>query len=260
MLKTIILTALEAGGAIMEIYQKDFQIEYKDDKSPLTEADKASNKIIVESLKANTPYPIISEEEKEVLYENRKDYERYWLIDPIDGTKEFIKRNGEFTVNIALIENGVPIMGVVYAPAIEELYFAAKDMGAFKASGIKPTDGAQVVHSCRVPLQKGERSNKKIRVVASKSHLSTETSDYINELRKEYDEVEVVSKGSSLKLCMVADGTADIYPRFAPTMEWDTGAGQAICEIAGYRVLNYPAMTPLRYNREDMLNGWFIVK
>ena len=125
MLKTIILTALNAGAAIMEIYKKDFQIEYKDDKSPLTEADLASNKIIVESLLANTPYPIISEEEKEVAYEVRKDYERYWLIDPIDGTKEFIKRNGEFTVNIALIENGVPIMGVVYAPVIEELYFCS---------------------------------------------------------------------------------------------------------------------------------------
>lgn len=260
MLKTIILTALKAGAAIMEIYAKDFDIEYKDDKSPLTEADTASNKIIVESLKANTPYPIISEEEKEVPYEIRSQYERYWLIDPIDGTKEFIKRNGEFTVNIALIENGVPIMGVVYAPAIEELYFADKEKGAYKASGIKPTDEAPTVHSKRIKLEKGAPPKGKIRVVASKSHLSPETSEYIDGLKKDYVEVEVVSKGSSLKLCMVAEGSADTYPRFAPTMEWDTGAGQAICEIAGYTVVNYPEMTHLRYNRENMLNGWFLVK
>ena len=260
MLKTIILTALKAGAAIMEIYPKDFSIEYKDDKSPLTEADTASNKIIVESLKANTPYPIISEEEKEVPYEVRSQYERYWLIDPIDGTKEFIKRNGEFTVNIALIENGVPIMGVVYAPAIEELYFADKEKGAYKASGIKPGDDAPTVHAKRVKLEKGDPPKGKIRVVASKSHLSPETSEYIDNLKKDFDEVEVVSKGSSLKLCMVAEGSADTYPRFAPTMEWDTGAGQAICEIAGYEVFNYPEMTPLRYNRENMLNGWFLVK
>jgi 3'(2'), 5'-bisphosphate nucleotidase len=267
MLKTIIETALKAGAAIMEIYAKDFQIEYKDDKSPLTEADTASNKIIVETLLAKTPYPIISEEEKEVPYDIRSKYARYWLIDPIDGTKEFIKRNGEFTVNIALIENGAPIMGVVYAPVIKELYFADKEKGAYKASGIKPSDAAPKVHAERVELQKGMNSpvvqgvkKTKIKVVASKSHLSPETKDYIEKLKEKYDKVEVVSKGSSLKLCMVADGTADVYPRFAPTMEWDTGAGQAICEIAGYKVVNYPDMTPLRYNRKNMLNGWFIVK
>jgi len=261
MLEQIIKTAIKAGAAIMEIYAKDFKIEYKDDKSPLTEADMASNKIIVKELLKNTPYPVISEEEKEIDYKIRKDYERYWLIDPIDGTKEFIKRNGEFTVNIALIENGIPIMGVVYAPVIEELFYAEKGKGAFKADSISTKAGLELVRTRKKVIKKPKTKNKKkIRVVASKSHLSPETTEYIDKLKEEYDTVEVVSKGSSLKLCMVADGTADVYPRFAPTMEWDTGAGQAICEIAGYEVLNWPDLSPLRYNRENMLNGWFIVK
>lgn len=261
MLEQIIKTSIHAGAAIMEIYARDFEIEYKDDKSPLTEADKASNEIIVKELLENTPYPVISEEEKEIDYEIRKNYERYWLIDPIDGTKEFIKRNGEFTVNIALIENGIPIMGVVYAPVIEELFFAEKGKGAFKADGINTKAEIELVNTRKKELQKEEKKDKKkIRVVASKSHLSPETSEYIEKLKEEYETVEVVSKGSSLKLCMVADGSADVYPRFAPTMEWDTGAGQAICEIAGYEVVNWPEKTPLRYNRENMLNGWFVVK
>ena len=246
----------------MEIYAKDFEIEFKDDKSPLTEADKASNAIIVEGLKKNFDYPLISEEEKEIAYDLRSKYERYWLIDPIDGTKEFIKRNGEFTVNIALIEKGVPIGGVVYAPAIKELYYA-DDNGAFKASDVDVDTSIDEINLKAKKLHKSQitdQNSKIIRVVASKSHLSPETQAFIDDLKKDYDEVEVVSKGSSLKLCMVADGTADIYPRFAPTMEWDTGAGQAICEIAGYQVLNWPEKSPLRYNRENMLNGWFMVR
>ena len=244
----------------MKVYNSDHNVTYKDDLSPLTDADTASNRIIVDSLKSISDYPLISEEEKEVLYETRKNYDAYWLIDPLDGTKEFVKRNGEFTVNIALIEAGVPIMGVVYAPVIETLYYASEDEGAFKCENVNVSieqneisKNAVRLINPKIPL------TTKISIVASKSHLSPETQDFIDSMKQIYKEVDLKSKGSSLKLCMVAEGSANVYPRFAPTMEWDTAAGHAVCRIAGYQVNEYPVGTPLKYNKENLLNPWFIV-
>lgn len=260
MINSLIDIAVKAGSEILNIYNSDYTVTYKDDQSPLTDADKASNKIIVESLKFISSFPLISEEEKEVSYENRRDYDAYWLIDPLDGTKEFVKRNGEFTVNIALIKGGVPIMGVVYAPVIETLYYASEEDGAFKCENVnasikidKISKNAVRLINPKIPL------TTKISIVASKSHLSPETQDFIDSMKQIYKEVDIKSKGSSLKLCMVAEGSANVYPRFAPTMEWDTAAGHAVCRIAGYQVNEYPAGTPLKYNKENLLNPWFIV-
>jgi 3'(2'), 5'-bisphosphate nucleotidase len=187
----------------------------------------------------------MSEENKMVDFNERKDWDYYWCIDPIDGTKEFIKKNGEFTVNIALIKKNEPVLGVVYAPAINAMYSAKLGEGAFK-NGIK------------LPLQKNNNLSKKMIVVASKSHLSPETQEFINNL--DTKEVEQVSKGSSLKLCMVAEGSADIYPRLAPTMEWDTAAADAIVREAGKMTLQFDTNIPLIYNKENLLNPWFVVK
>jgi len=245
-LKDIKDIALMAADAIMEIYKKDFNIEYKDDKSPLTEADLKANEIICSKLQELYPnIPIMSEENKQVEYDIRKNWDYYWCIDPIDGTKEFIKKNDEFTVNIALICKNEPVIGVVYAPAIDEMYSAKRGFGAFK-NGIK------------LPLEYNQNQKKKMRVVASKSHLSEETQTFIDELDTE--NIEQVSKGSSLKLCMVAEGVADIYPRLAPTMEWDTAAADAIVRESGKMTYQFENKNFLLYNKKDLLNPWFIVK
>lgn len=260
MINSLIDIAIKAGAEILNIYNSDYTVTYKDDKSPLTDADTASNQIIVDSLKAISDYPLISEEEKEVLFETRKDYDAYWLIDPLDGTKEFVKRNGEFTVNIALIKAGVPIMGVVYAPVIETLYYASEKEGAFKCENVNTSTSQNEISENAVRLVNPKIPlTTKISIVASKSHLSSETQDFIDSMKEIYNEVDIISKGSSLKLCMVAEGSANVYPRFAPTMEWDTAAGHAVCRIAGYQVNEYPVGTPLKYNKENLLNPWFIV-
>jgi 3'(2'), 5'-bisphosphate nucleotidase len=262
MLKTININdiekvAKEAGEAIMKIYIRDFKVDYKDDKSPLTEADTKSNEIICDALDKLYPeIPMLSEENKEVTFKDRKDWEYYWCIDPIDGTKEFIKKNDEFTVNIALIHNDTPVLGVVYAPAINAMYTAKQNEGAF-LNGVK------------LPLSKKQ---KEFTVVASKSHLSEETQKFIDDLKVKYPELSANSKGSSLKLCMVAEGEADIYPRIAPTMEWDTAAAHAIVLEAGKNVYQYheniPALDylknndklkPMVYNKENLLNPYFVV-
>jgi 3'(2'), 5'-bisphosphate nucleotidase len=246
--------AREAGEAIMEIYNRDFTVEYKDDKSPLTEADTRSNEIICRKLEELYPeIPMLSEENKTVPYEERKDWEYYWCIDPIDGTKEFIKKNGEFTVNIALIHRDTPVLGVVYAPALGDLYSAKKGEGAFK-------------NGQKLPLRQNDTPEKSLSVVASKSHLSAETQAFIDDLAKVTEKIEQVSKGSSLKLCMVAEGEADIYPRLAPTMEWDTAAADAIVREAGKMTYKYDPEPrtrnpePLKYNKENLLNPWFVVR
>ena len=240
----IVEIAKEAGDVIMEIYRRDFSVEYKDDSSPLTEADLASNEIIIKAL-ARYDLPIMSEEGKLIDYDVRKDWDYYWCIDPIDGTKEFIKKNGEFTVNIALIHRDVPVLGVVYAPVLNDIYYAKQGEGAFK-------------NSLKLPLHINTNPKEKLKVVASKSHLSEETQIFIDNL--DTQNIEQVSKGSSLKLCMVAEGTADIYPRLAPTMEWDTAAAHAIVLEAGKSVVEYKSGRNLIYNKEDLLNPWFIVK
>lgn len=259
LLETSIKAALEAAKVILDIYQSDdFEVEIKGDNSPLTKADKASHRVLVSYLE-KTGIPILSEEGKEISYEERKGWNQLWILDPIDGTKEFIKRNGEFTVNIALVENQIPILGVIYVPVLKELYFAEKDLGAFKLNNITEFSSISKImeKASSLPL---DLKKEKYTVVASKSHLSKETEDYIEELEKQHGEVITLSKGSSLKLCMVAEGVAHEYPRFAPTMEWDTAAGQAICKYAGKTVYDHKTKKEMLYNREKLLNNWFLVK
>ena len=258
LLKIAISAALEAAKEILKIYHSDdFEVKLKSDDSPLTKADLVSHQLIESYLKPTT-IPILSEEGKDISYDERKDWAQLWIVDPIDGTKEFIKRNGEFTVNIALIENQRPILGVVYAPVINELYFSSKELGGFKVSvDLTDFDVNNLIDSAvKLPLS---REDKTYTIVASRSHLSDETVDFIEELKKEKGHVHLISKGSSLKLCLVAEGSADCYPRFAPTMEWDTAAGQAICEHAGFRVIDWETKEDLLYNRPKLLNNWFVV-
>jgi 3'(2'), 5'-bisphosphate nucleotidase len=258
-LNIAIKAALESGKAILEIYESgDFDVTVKGDESPLTKADVTSHNIIVSFLE-KTGIPILSEEGKAIPYEVRKDWNQLWIVDPIDGTKEFIKRNGEFTVNIALIEDQKPVIGVIFVPATGELYFSSKESGAFKvAVNLDNFDvEALISEANKLPLK---REDKTFTVVASRSHMSPETEDYVNEMKQVHGAVNLISKGSSLKLCMVAEGQADCYPRFAPTMEWDTAAGQAICEHAGFRVLDWGTKENMLYNREELLNNWFLVK
>lgn len=245
-------TARKAGEAIMQVYQSDIAVEIKDDKSPLTLADRAANAIIVEALKNKYPQiPIISEESKLTDYETRRHWSYCWVVDPLDGTKEFIKRNGEFTVNIALVHNGTPVLGVIYVPARNEMYYARQAEGSFKTDASGNTQRINAT-----PID----ANQPVLVVASRSHLSQETQEYVDALRQKYATVDFVSSGSSLKFCLVAEGKAHLYPRFAPTMEWDTAAGQVIATEAGATVEVYPDAIPLQYNRENLLNPFFLVR
>ena len=258
LLNTAIIAALEASKAILDIYHSGaFDIEIKGDNSPLTKADTASHDVIMTYLEA-TDIPVLSEEGRNIPYKERKDWKQLWIVDPIDGTKEFIKRNGEFTVNIALIENNRPLMGVIFVPVTGELYFSSKELGAYKVDvNLKDYDVESLIAKAnKLPLQ---REDNTFIIVASRSHMSTETEGYIEKMRDIHGEVKLISKGSSLKLCMVAQGTANCYPRFAPTMEWDTAAGQAICEHAGFKVLDWDTKKNMLYNREELLNNWFLV-
>ncbi len=259
-LKIAVQAAVHGGDEIMKIYQlEDLGVEYKEDDSPLTLADKKCNDVIISYLE-NTEFPIISEEIKNLEFSERKDWETCWIVDPLDGTKEFVKRNGEFTVNIALVKNGKPLLGVIYVPVTKELYFA--DVS-------KKTTLKSVLSEHKVDLDnladlskeiKPASSNKKlVRVVGSRSHMSEATQNFVETLKNDFDQVEIVSKGSSLKFCLVAEGRADVYPRYAPTMEWDTAAGQAICEAVGLRVISNETNKPLLYNKENLLNPWFLV-
>lgn len=259
LLHTAITAALEAGKAILEIYHSgEFDVEIKGDNSPLTKADTASHNVIMSYL-TKTDIPVLSEEGRDISYQERKDWKQLWIVDPIDGTKEFIKRNGEFTVNIALIENQKTQIGVIFVPVTGELYFSTKEMGAFKINVDLNSYNIDTIleKSQKLPLQ---REDKTFTVVASRSHMSIETEDYVQQMRDIHGEVNLISKGSSLKLCMVAEGTANCYPRFAPTMEWDTAAGQAICEHAGFKVIDWGTKENMLYNREELLNHWFLVK
>jgi 3'(2'), 5'-bisphosphate nucleotidase len=281
-LKTALDAALRAGGAILQIYARDFEVEFKADESPLTEADKAAHHIICDAL-VETGLPVLSEESRAIAYEERKGWRKYWLVDPLDGTKEFIKKNGEFTVNIALIDDGRPVMGVVYAPVLGFVYCGTLDVesgvsNAWKAVDCSGKTVAEVMESF-VPLPASRIPHSAIRVVASRSHCNGETRAFIAAL-EEAGPVELVSSGSSLKLCLVAEGSADVYPRIAPTMEWDTAAAQAVVEAAGARVVQYDPAVPaasylcgksdverqipqsteaLSYNKADLLNPFFVV-
>ncbi|SNS55613.1 3'(2'),5'-bisphosphate nucleotidase [Ekhidna lutea] len=237
--------SLAAGVEILKIYESgDFSIEAKSDDSPLTRADKAAHNKIVSFLES-TDIPILSEEGRNIPYEERSKWEYFWMVDPLDGTKEFIKRNGEFTVNIALIHNGVPILGVVHPPVIGELYWGLDGKGAFIEKNGK-------VEKLKVSNKSLEDSG--LKVVASRSHMSDQTQEFVNSLK----DPEVVSKGSSLKFLLVASGDADVYPRFGPTMEWDTAAAHAIVTEAGGSVVQEDEITPLQYNKINLLNPNFI--
>ena len=258
-LNVAVEAALEAGKAIMKIYESgDFDVTVKGDDSPLTRADVASHEVIMQHLKT-TGIPVLSEEGKAISTEERQSWKTLWIVDPIDGTKEFIKRNGEFTVNIALVQEGRPVLGVIFVPVAGDLYFGTTEHGSHKASAgsVEWTPEEWVSNAQSIPFDADDRPHT---VVASRSHMSAETEDYIQALRDEFGEVELISKGSSLKLCMVAEGRADCYPRFAPTMEWDTAAGQAICTNAGCEVLNWETSEELEYNRDNLLNPWFLVR
>jgi len=259
LLKVAINASVKGGDAIMEVYASNFAVEHKDDKSPLTLADKNCNDVIEKYL-LDTNIPILSEEGAKISFQERKKWEYSWLVDPLDGTKEFVKRNGEFTVNIAMIHEGNPIMGVIYVPVKKELYFALEGLGSFKTSNFidKITDLEKLISMSDTLPIKQERDTYII--VGSRSHMSEETEKFFNDKRKKNDKVDVMAVGSSLKLCMVAEGKADAYPRYAPTMEWDTGAGDAICRMAGFQVLQYNTENPVEYNKENLLNPWFLVK
>ena len=249
----VIEIARDAGAKIMEIYGQDFEVETKDDNSPLTQADRASNEVILKGLESSYPeIPFISEETRATEFSERKNWDFFWLIDPLDGTKEFIKKNGEFTVNIALVQNGKPVLGVVYVPARNTTYYAVAGKGSFKIE----ENGTKTLLDSAVHYSKKDS----IIVIASRSPLSDEVRQFVDDLKEKGKEVEFLSAGSSLKLCLVAEGKADVYPRFGPTMEWDTGAAHAVAELAGRKVLNAETMQPLQYNKESLLNPWFIVE
>lgn len=244
---TIIQICRDAGAAIMDIYQReDLGIENKSDESPLTLADKAANEIICAGLENLTiQYPIISEENKEIPYETRKDYNYVWMVDPLDGTKEFIKRNGEFTVNIALIHENRSIAGFVYAPDLNEMYYAIEGQGAFEI-----VDGKSI----RLKSNVIGLDDEGLKIVGSRSHLNEATQSYLDKLNKPV----MVPKGSSLKFLILAKGGADLYPRLAPTMEWDTAAAEIILSEAGGSVTQAENNLPMVYNKENLLNPYFI--
>jgi 3'(2'), 5'-bisphosphate nucleotidase len=238
----------QACKEILSIYNSDnFFVEAKDDNSPLTKADKKSHECIVEILRS-TGIPVLSEEGRDIPYEERKHWKYFWMVDPLDGTKEFIKRNGEFTVNIALIENHLPVLGVVAVPVSGQVFYGARSLGAFvkKDNLVKPL----------VSRKNVELTGEGIRVVASRSHLNEETLRFIESLNKPV----LVSKGSSLKFMLLADGEADVYPRFAPTMEWDTAAAHAIVNQVGISVRQKDSSQELTYNKENLLNPPFLCR
>jgi 3'(2'), 5'-bisphosphate nucleotidase len=237
--------ARAAGRAVLEVYGRDFTVSRKSDDSPLTEADRVAHTIIARDLAAlDATIPLLSEESAPEDHAARRSWSRYWLVDPLDGTKEFVKRNGEFTVNIALVVDGRAVLGAVYAPVLDRLYFGALTQGAWRADGPATPHAIAVRKTAASPL----------RVVGSRSHPSPELADYLARLGPH----EITDMGSSLKICLIAEGAADVYPRLGPTSEWDTAAAQAILESAGGRMIDL-AGRPLRYNsKDDLLNPHFL--
>lgn len=258
--------SMMAASAIMDVYSRaDFNVDMKSDDSPLTDADRKAHQIIVDALNP-TPIPILSEEGRDISYGERKGWDQLWIVDPLDGTKEFIKRNGEFTVNIALIQDGTPVFGVIYAPVLKRLYFGGRNLGDWNLGAYGctremedvPDDLGELIKQCeKLPLTVSRSSYV---IMGSRSHATPELAAFVEKKRKEVDAVEFISAGSSLKICRVAEGAADIYPRLGPTMEWDTAAGQGIAEGAGRSVTVWETHEPLMYNRENLLNPWFVVQ
>lgn len=261
LLTIAVKAALKGGGEILRVYGSAFQVDIKEDKSPLTEADRQAHLAIKKELE-KTGMPLLSEEGRSIPYSERSGWQTFWLVDPLDGTKEFIKRNGEFTVNIALIENGKPVLGVIYVPVKEDLYCGVVGEGAWKGTCPPAEKAAFTFEKMKsqfqeLPVKNGQRP---FTVVASRSHMSPETEAFIEGVKREKGEISIVSMGSSLKICLVAEGAADVYPRFGPTMEWDTAAGHAIAKAARKNVVDQDTGTEMAYNKENLLNNWFIVK
>jgi 3'(2'), 5'-bisphosphate nucleotidase len=243
-LDAVLDTAMEAGRRILDVYERDFTVAEKEDGSPVTAADQAAQDVIVERLERLAPdIPILAEESAGVDYDRRAGWKRFWLVDPLDGTKEFVSRNGEFTVNIALVEEGRPVLGVVYVPVTGVAYLACKGGGALKQKGLSAPERIRA---------RGYQGGKPM-IVASRSHVTEALKQYIERIGAH----DLVSMGSSLKFCLVADGTADVYPRLGPTMEWDTAAAQCVVEEAGGRVVG-PDNRPMTYNKPSLRNPWLI--
>ncbi len=269
-LDAAIAASFAAGREILDVYGTDFTAEQKADKSPLTEADKRAHRAIAQALH-HTGLPLLSEEGKEIALEERQTWDRYWLVDPLDGTKEFIKRNGEFTVNIALMERDhrpisplgshTPAAAALYVPVKDTLYFAWPGGGAFMiaAAGTRGIASALelAAPARRLPLP---MSRDIFTIVASRSHASPDTDAFIQRMMERHGEVALTSMGSALKICLVAEGAADVYPRYAPTMEWDTAAGHAICREAGRDIIDVTTNEPMRYNKASLVNNWFIAQ
>ena len=269
--------ASQAGKKILQVYHGDIDVTYKEDDSPLTVADKQAHQTIVHFLSsvANTNIPILSEEGKDIPYKERTDWEYFWLVDPLDGTKEFIQRRDEFTVNIALIEKTRPIAGIVYPPALGSLYLAAEGLGSFKFEDVKVVDQAfldqqgslggmpglqdLIELAIELPFQRiGKRYTDRLNLVGSRLHGTEDLADFVDKMKQEYRDVGFVSAGSALKFCLIAEGSADVYPRFGPTMEWDTAAGQCVVEQSGGTVLSMKEKRPLAYNKQDLHNPHFV--
>jgi 3'(2'), 5'-bisphosphate nucleotidase len=261
-LSYLLKLALDAGTAILEVYETAFTVELKDDRSPLTLADKRSNEILCKGLSTISEFPILSEEMKQIPYEERKSWGRFWLVDPLDGTKEFIKRNGEFTVNVALIDGNEPVFGLIYVPVTGMFYYATKGQGSYSLylsnTAYIPENYDEILAlSKRLPIE--NRPLGEYTIVASRSHLSPKIEAYINDEKAKHPVVNIISAGSSLKFCLVAEGKADSYPRFGPTMEWDTGAGQVIVSETGKKLMRCDTMEALTYNKPSLLNPDFLV-
>jgi len=246
MLAVLMEAERNAGEAILTVYRSPVYVEHKADRSPVTAADRLSHDIVTAALRRMSVFPVLSEEGRNIEYSERSRWDAFWLVDPLDGTKEFIGGNGEFTVNVALINDGVPVMGAIYVPVKDILYYAVKGGGAYKIE-----NGLTI----RLPL----RTERKGCIVAgSRSHTSPEFEEYVGRLRARHEDLAFVSAGSSLKFCLVAEGAADLYPRLGTTMEWDTAAGQVIVEEAGGTVVEAGSGRPLRYNKADLRNPHFI--
>ena len=254
--------AVRAGAEIMKVYNNSGEIDVmvKSDNTPLTIADRLAHNKIKEVL-GETRIPILSEEGREMLYDERKNWEMFWLVDPLDGTIEFLKRNNEFTVNIALMHNNECVGAIVYVPYLAKLYFAEQGVGAKLIEGVKPEENAsytnETIRANAQTLPLTRESHPKFRVAVSRSHQTPETATYIDDMRELHPEMEIVEQGSSYKFCMMAEGEIDYYPRTTSTYEWDTAAAELILVEAGGAVYSLPDHKPLRYNKPDLRNPWF---
>jgi 3'(2'), 5'-bisphosphate nucleotidase len=263
--QTAFKAALKAGKRITELYESDdFNVSMKSDNSPLSTADREAHDIIKQHL-IMSRIPVLSEEGRDLQFEERKSWDILWIVDPLDGTRQFIQKRGEFTVNIALITGGEPLFGIIYAPVFDELYFGIKETGAYKIEAAKNTVTCNLAFPQIMKLAKplptaAKNANDRYVILASYHHVNSETLEYIDEVRKQHPDAEVKKVGSSLKMCMLADGIGDVYARFTDTYEWDTAAGQSILEGAGWRISAFDTGEPLRYNKESLLNPYFICK